>query len=207
MRYLPWTNEEFLTSCCGRQNSTIGQILIEIADLTYDMAIKQSLIIAFVLAISAVAGRAKAWRDITPMHSTRAEVIEAFPQCRDSKSRCIFDFEGAEVMIIFSSGEAEEKTGCSKVPIGTVLLIKLRLRDSKPRSAFKFSAGKVRTFDPANPKDSGYKAYYHAKDGIILSTYKGRVVQAAYLASQPDIARCPQYYEDPEGFVEVGLLR
>lgn len=39
-----------------------------------------------------------------------------------------------------------------------------------------------------------------------MQPQKGEAIQAAYLASQPDIARCPEYYKNPEGFVAVGLL-
>ena len=52
----------------------------------------------------------------------------------------------------------------------------------------------------------GYKTYYYANEGFLINSYKGQVVGLVYVAAQKDIHLCPEYYADPKGFVEVGLV-
>lgn len=51
----------------------------------------------------------------------------------------------------------------------------------------------------------GYKGYVNSKEGLLLSTYKGKVVQLYYLASAADTHLCPSYYDNPEALIQVGL--
>jgi hypothetical protein len=55
-----------------------------------------------------------------------------------------------------------------------------------------------------DPPNYGYKGYYRP-NRFIISSFKGRVVTIVYIAEQKDLHRCPEYYEDPKGFVEVGI--
>jgi hypothetical protein len=125
-------------------------------------------------------------------------------ECGTTKIRCGFNLDDAEVMIIFSGGDKSDAT-CEKLPVGTVLAIKLRFRHLQPFEDFRLRNEKAIVFDPSTPPKSGYKAYYYSKAGLIVSTFKGQVAEVVYIATQEDLQRCAVYYDNPKAFVAVGL--
>jgi hypothetical protein len=76
----------------------------------------------------------------------------------------------------------------------------------KKLSEFNVQKQRLEVFDPSSPQGAGYKAFYSAKEGFIVNTYKGEVIQLVFLPTKREQQRCPDYYSDPKGFVAVGLI-
>ena len=153
---------------------------------------------------------AKDWRGLVPLRSTRADVIRGFSQCLDSASTCRFNYEKSDVLIVFSSS-SDRADECEKsLPTDTVLHIEVKPATTLRLADLQISKKKLRTFDPAIPRGQGYKvgykAYIDETSGIVINTFKGKVLQLEYIASSKDRHLCPTYYEDPESFVVFGLF-
>lgn len=147
----------------------------------------------------------KSWRKITPLHSTAQDVAKISKACESAENRCQFTFEDQEVMIILS-GSTIGVLECKRVPKQTVLAVIIRFSVPKKLRLFHIENKKFTTFDPSSPPGAGYKTYYDAQDCFMINTYKGQVVGLVYLATKKEAALCPEYYEDPKAFVDVGLL-
>jgi len=147
----------------------------------------------------------KSWRQIKPMRSTSHDVARLFKGCEEVETRCQFTLEDQEVMIVFS-GSNIGALECKLVPKRTVLAIIIKF--SRPRSikTFHLKNRKPKIFDPSSPPKQGYKTYYYEPEGFMINTYKGEVIGLVYVASQKDIHLCPEYYDDPRAFVDVGLV-
>jgi hypothetical protein len=170
----------------------------------------QILLPLILLGASAKEVFAKDWRGLVPLRSTRADIIRRFNQCLDSASACRFTYEKAAVHIVFSSS-SESADECEKsLPPDTVLHIEIKPATTLRLSDLQINKNKLRTFDPAIPRGQGYKvgykAYIDETSGIVINTFKGRVLQLEYIASSKDRHLCPTYYEDPESFVVFGLF-
>jgi hypothetical protein len=153
---------------------------------------------------------AKDWRGLFPLRSTRADVIRRFNQCLDSASTCRFSYEKSDVYIVFSSG-SDRVDECEKsLPMDTILLIEVKPTITLRLSDLQIDRKKLRIFDPATPRGQGYKvgykAYIDESIGIVINTFKGKVLQLDYIASSENRHVCPTYYEDPESFVAFGLF-
>lgn len=168
----------------------------------------QRLILAFapVLLVTSASSDAlaKSWRDITPLHSNAEDVRRLLPGCEEKETGCYLPSEDHEVTVIYS-GSKIHLGECKHVPKGTVLAVVVKLRSSKNVKHFKLKGERYNTFDPATPPKRGYKAYYYVREGLIINTYKGKAFQLVYIAAEKDIPLCPEYYNDPKGFVEVGF--
>ena len=164
----------------------------------------------FVLAalfflIAAPFSHGKSWRKITPMHSTRRDVAKIWKECEKAVTRCQFMVEGQEVMVIFSGSDIG-LLDCEEVPKQTVLAITIRFKAPKKLHEFKVENSRFKTFDPSSPTGAGYKTYFDMKDGFMVNTFQGQVIGLVYIATEKDTHLCPEYYEDPKAFVEVGLV-
>jgi len=169
----------------------------------------QQFIIAFAIVLLVMTASsdtfAKSWRGITPLHSTAQDVRKLFPACEEKETGCSLAFEDQEVVIIYSGpdilgGPAE----CKGIPKGTVLAIIVRFHGLKKLEEFKLKRERFTTFDPSDPPKRIYKAYFYAREGLIINTYEGQAFQLAYIAAEKDIPLCPEYYDDPKGFVAIG---
>ena len=147
----------------------------------------------------------KSWRQIEPLRSTSQDVGRLFKSCEEMETRCQFTLEDQEVMIVFS-GSKIGALECRLVPKRTVLAVIIKF--SRPRSikAFYRKNGEPKVFDPSSPPEQGYKTYYYEQEGFMINTYKGEIIGLVYIAAQKDIHLCPEYYDDPRAFVEVGLI-
>jgi hypothetical protein len=162
------------------------------------------------LGASAKEVLAKDWRELVPLHSTRADVIQQFNQCLDSASTCRFTYRKSDVLIVFSSN-SDSADECEKsLPTNTILHIEVKPATTLRLSDLQVDRQKLRMFDPAVPRGQGYKvgykAYIDETSGIVINTFKGKVLQLEYIASAKDRHLCPTYYEDPESFVVFGLF-
>ena len=144
---------------------------------------------------------AKEWRGIVPLHSTRADVVRQFG-C-DPGSGCKVRVGNEEAYFVFSSGTGEGIKCAKDLPPNTVLLIEVQLINPLKLSALRINKNQFRTFDPSTPPNIGYKGYIDQNEGMIIKTYKGKVLQVDYIAAGNDVALCPDYYEDPESFIQL----
>ena len=148
---------------------------------------------------------AKEWRGIVPLHSTQADVVRLFGGCSDRDGGCKVRVENEEAYFVFSNGTVvREYNECaSKLPPNTVLLIEVQLINPPKLSALRINKRNFRTFDPSSPPNIGYKGFIDEKEGLIIKTYQGKVLQLDYIAAGKDIALCPDYYENPESFIQL----
>jgi hypothetical protein len=70
-------------------------------------------------------------------------------------------------------------------------------------SDLPFDVSKFRKFDPSEPKGIGFEGYIDDENGIVVRAFKGKVDEIAYIAPAKERHLCPQYYENPEGFVRI----
>ena len=163
----------------------------------------------FLLAVILPAGTvdvfAKRWRTLTPAHSTKLDAAALVKECDTPKMGCHFEDDNSEVQLIFSGGNLKDLAECPNMPAGTLLAVLVRFKSPQPLKKFRLKNQKEIFFDPSSPPNHGYKGYYYPKDGFIISSVKEGVVAVVYVAEQKDLHRCPEYYEDPKGFVQVGI--
>ena len=148
---------------------------------------------------------AKSWREITPLRSTAEDVTKLWESCKETETRCQFKLEDQEVMIVFS-GSKIGLLECERVPKRTVLAVIIKFSRPKRLADFQLKNKKFTVFDPSHPPNMGYQTYHYANEGFLINTYKGQAIGLIYVAAQKDIHLCPEYYKDPKGFVEVGLI-
>jgi hypothetical protein len=86
-----------------------------------------------------------------------------------------------------------------------VLAVAVKFKSPPLLKNFRLKNQKEIFFDPSNPPNEGYKGYYYPKEGFIVSSFEGRVLEVVYIAKQEDLHLCPEFYDDPKGFVEVSL--
>jgi len=148
---------------------------------------------------------AKEWRGIVPLRSTQSDVARLFGGCSDSDGGCKIQVGNEEAYFVFSNGKVvRDYNECVKnLPPNTVLLIEVVLTNPPKLSTFRINKNSFRTFDPSLPPNIGYKGYIDEKEGLIIKTYKGRVLQLDYIAAKKDVALCPDYYENPESFIQL----
>jgi hypothetical protein len=146
---------------------------------------------------------AKEWRGIVPLHSTRVDVVRLFGGCSDRG--CTFSVGNEEAYIVFSNDVVVRQYNecATQLPAGTVLLIEVKLTIPVDIGALQIDKKRFRTFDPSSPPNIGYKGYIDKKDGLVIKTYKGKVLQLDYIAAKKDVPLCPSYYEDPESFIQL----
>ena len=158
-----------------------------------------SILIAIVFAPDVLA---KEWRGIVPLQSTQEDVVRLFG-CNPNDG-CKVRVGNEEAFFVFATGSVAENNRCVKdLPPGTVLLIEVVLANPPKLSALGINKKQFRTFDPSMPRNIGYKGYIDEKEGLIIKTYKGKVLQLDYIAAGKDVPRCPDYYEEPESIIQL----
>jgi hypothetical protein len=147
---------------------------------------------------------AKEWRGITPLRSTRADVVRLLNQCSEQKEACAFTLNDEDVYILFSGGLTDEYAGCSKMlPAETVMFIDVEPKATPKIKSLNLDKKKFRTFNPAEPYKMDLKGYWNESDGLLINTLRGEVIEIDYLASAADKSRCLSFYEEPESFIRV----
>src|SRR5438067_488416 len=125
---------------------------------------------------------AKAWHGITPLHSTRADVEKLWgkplPPPPDSmryytlnENRSIYFIDEGEVYVLY----AREVKCAGEVTPDTVLWLSLTPKKKITLSDLHIEESRFTTYDPAEPKGMGYKAYTDEADGYSILTFKGFV--------------------------------
>ena len=57
-------------------------------------------------------------------------------------------------------------------------------------------------FNASAPLHPGHKGFV-TRDGLVVDTYRGRVLQLVYVAHPDDVSLCPVYFEEPELFIQT----
>jgi hypothetical protein len=145
---------------------------------------------------------AKEWRGLTPLRSSRADVIRLLNQCSDEKEACAFTLGDESVYILFSGGLAENYKECAeRLPDETVMFIDVVLTSHPPLRTLRRDMKKFRTFNPSDPVKMDLKGYWSDDEGLLIKTLSGKVLQLTYLAAPTDRASCLSFYEEPESFI------
>lgn len=146
---------------------------------------------------------AKEWRGITPLKSTRADVVRILNQCSEHREACVFRLDQGDVYILFSGGLEDEYSDCTRrLPPETVMFIQVEPRSKLKLSDLRLDKKQLRRFGPSPFLDRRGKDY-ETTDGLVISTYKGRVYQQVYIAAAPTDRLCLAYYEQPEIFIQT----
>ena len=159
--------------------------------------IGKSIFLFFAIMIAAAQVAAQEWRGVTPLRSTRADVVRLFGQCSDEKPWCEFTIKNEDILIIFS------KPGDCDVAPDTVLSIQRELKTATTFAALGMDKRRFKSFDPSLPRGMGYRGYIDEKLGLLLKTFGGEVFQINYIAAKKDWRVCPTYYRRPREFVQV----
>ena len=162
---------------------------------------------ALLLLVASVknSAEAKEWRGLTPLHSTRADVIRLLNQCSNQREACRFSLEGESVYILFAAGLTSDYAECAeRLGLETIMFIQVEPRKSLKFSELHLKKKDYASFSPTDPTQRGYQGF-RTPDGFLVRAYKGRILQLSYIANESDRQRCSKYYESPESFVEIIL--
>jgi hypothetical protein len=160
---------------------------------------KPALLIVFMMLVTQRVD-AEEWRGLTPLKSTRADVVRIFNECKDQHGPCEFTIENEDITIEFAGTQ-----NCTGVPADTVLSIQRDLRHETSLEALGFDKRRFKSFDPSSPPKLGYRAFIDEQAGLLLKSLRGQIFQINYIATEKERSACPNYYSDPRAFVEVFL--
>lgn len=147
---------------------------------------------------------AKDWRGIMPLHSTREDVARLLGESdRVNDSGARYDLEKEEVAFVFASDEPFFADCVKTLPVGTILLVKVRPKNEIKVRDLQMDGKKFKRFDPSDPPNLGYMAYMNLEAGIIVRALDGIVDEINYIASSKDRYLCADYYKNPEKFVQI----
>lgn len=165
--------------------------------------LKTSLSI-LLLVVASEYSVANEWRGITPLRSTRADVVRLFNQCSDQREACAFTLGNDKVYILFSGGLTDDHGDCARrLPSETVMFIDVELKATPKIKSLNLDKKQFRTFNPAEPYKMEVKGYWTESDGLLINTLRGKVIQIDYLAAAADKSRCLSFYEEPESFIRI----
>jgi len=165
------------------------------------LAIKTLVLVTALSFAPSVA--AKTWRGITPLQSSRSDVVRLLGHCKDSERGCVFDVNNQNVYILFASGATTFHECARQLPADTVLLIEIKFKTPSTFTRLKIDRTGLRPFENSEPPTVGHKGYIDETNGLVIKTFKGRAYQLDYIAAAKDVRRCASYYEDPESFGRV----
>jgi hypothetical protein len=141
-----------------------------------------------------VATPATAWRGITPMHSTRADVERLIgPAWHFFLEGSVYHTDEAEVWIVYTGQGKPAELCARKVPLNTVLSILV-----EPKEAFSPTDLGVNsdhfTFLKLSYGNHDYRGYYDENSGFLVRSLDGRATGVLYLANGADRPQCAGYY-------------
>lgn len=147
---------------------------------------------------------AQGWRGIVPGRSTRTDIVRLLNRCSDPQEACDFCLEQEQVYILFSGSLPREYGACSQsLPLDTVMFIGIESSSVRQLSDLHLDKKKLKAFNPTDPYKLGYKVYFDGNKGLVIPTFKGKVISVYYIANQEDKVFCPAYYGNPVAFAEV----
>lgn len=168
----------------------------EVTQVTRD---KRLHLIIVLLTCFRVTALAEDWQGISPGVASRADVVRLFEKCAERTIPCEFEHKGNRIRIVFSGTVQDDFYQCSKnVPADTVLLVEVT-----PRAPISLNSLR-RSHSLRKLGSTGkFSGYVDERAGLVLKSYKDKIVQLNYVAPASKRARCEDYYSDPIKFVEV----
>jgi hypothetical protein len=162
---------------------------------------------ALVVALLSSAADAKGWRGLIPFHSTRADVEKLLgeppPPPSDgthvytlNKNRSIYRTDEGVIYIAYQRHDSSPPDCWKTVPNDTVIFIQVTLKEPVPLKEFPVKVQRAERFDPSTPKNVGYLDYLDASAGFLVVTFKGKVVEVCYFATEADRPPCPDYLDN-----------
>lgn len=151
----------------------------------------------FVFMTAVSQAGAEEWRGLTPLRSTRADVVRVFGQCANEEQYCYFNIKNEEILIVFSKPQ-----DCA-IARDTVLSIQRELEVGTTFTALGLDTRRFKSFDPSWPRGMGYRGYIDEKNGLLLKTFGGEIFQIIYIAGKKGWPVCQSYYRRPREFVDV----
>jgi len=158
-----------------------------------------SLLLTLLFVITTHCVSAEEWRGLTPLKSTRADVVRIFDECKANESYCEFTIENEDVVIVFA-----DVRNCVGVPADTILSIQRELQHETTFAALGLDKRRFKSFDPL-PKEFGYRGFIDDQSGLLLKSFRGQIFQINYIPTKKERSSCPDYYRDPREFVQVFL--
>lgn len=139
-------------------------------------------------------GRARGWRGIVPLHSTRADVERLLGPSRGPESYAAsYHLAEESVFVEYSSGPCSARAGGRgwNVPPDTVIRIRVTPAEGPMLSDLQLDRKKYKQAEDSHVL--GYVYYNNLKEGIRISAYNGRVSSIEYGATAPDKhLHCPR---------------
>jgi hypothetical protein len=140
---------------------------------------------------------AKEWKGISPGISTRSDVTRLFRECQDPFASCEFQLDGDKIRIVFSGLLQDYFYECSrKLPPDTVLLVEVT-----PGLPVKLKTVRKSVTVKSVRRVFDFSVYLDEKNGVVLKTYKDKVIQLNYIADER--LRCEDYYANPVKFGSI----
>jgi len=160
-------------------------------------------VLLVILASLRNSAKAKEWRGLIPLRSTRADVIRLLNQCSDQREACRFSLEGDNIYILFAAGLPADYSECAKrLSSDTIVFIQVEPRRPLKFKEFHLRNREYESFNPSDPFRRGFQGF-RTPDGFVIRADKGQIDRLIYIASESDKSLCPKYYENPESFVAV----
>lgn len=129
--------------------------------------------------------------------------MRLFNQCLEQREACTFNVDHEEVYILFSGGLRKEYFACLKsLSPETVIFVQVRPRSEPEFSKLRASEKKLEAFGPSVFIGRGVQAY-HTSDGLLVSTFRGRILQFVYLPETSIGPPCASFYAEPEPFLQT----
>ena len=144
------------------------------------MSWKQIILVACVVLMSINSARAKSWRGIEPLHSTRADVERLLgPPGKKEPGTWIYDFPEERALIEFSSGEpcVEGLPYGLKLPKDIVLEIQIYPRVEKKMEEV-LTPGKE--YEDIHAAHTQHIYYFDSDEGIQFTVWGGIVQSITY---------------------------
>jgi len=152
------------------------------------------------ILVIAIPLRAKEWRGITPLHSTRADVERIFGESANgSGSWAVYQTEGEGISILFASGppcgsNAENEW---RVPKGTVISISISPKTIVLFSTLKVDKSKYQKLK--DPHQLNRIEYWNNEEGESISVVDDEVSSFTYFAAARDsVLHCNGSRPEPD---------
>jgi hypothetical protein len=143
---------------------------------------------------------ARPWHGLVPLHSTRADVEKIWGKPRpatdgmhvwtNDENHSFYSTKDGVVHVLFAGF-----TECApSVTRETILWISLDPRGDLLFSDFGIDLSKFESYEPARPRNFGYKAYIDESDGYGILTLGEYVNQIYYQPTADDRKLCKDYF-------------
>jgi hypothetical protein len=151
---------------------------------------------ALSLLLVCASAKAKAWRGIEPLHSTRADVerILGPKVVRCGGSACIYELEQEIAFVLYASDSSCKNDSAESawmVPIGTVIEIGIHFKKDKPLSDLEFDIAKFEKVEDKHIRGLIY--YVNVDEGLRVEGGSISARGVTYFQSSKDnYLRCPK---------------